>query len=152
MKKIVDHHSWWPAINKFVNDKIGGSRFDDNYTAIGLIDNDKLIAGVLYSNYNGPNIVASIAGEGKRWLTREFLWFMFYYPFEQLGVKRITTCVEQANVVSQHFTEHLGFQIEVIMKDAGRTGDLLMYRMFKDECRYLERQHGNRQKRRTRST
>jgi len=145
VKQIVCHPSWWPVIEEFVSTKIGSGRKTDNFSAIGLLDGDKLIAGVVYTDYNGSNITAGIAGEGKSWMTREFLWFMFFYPFIQAGAKRITACVEQTNFVSQQFVEKLGFELEFSMKDAGKTGDLLIYRMFKKDCRYLERRNARTQ-------
>lgn len=141
MKHIIDRPEDWPRIAEFVANRIGCSRKTDNFTAIGLESDDKLVAGVVYSDFNGSNITAGIAGDGKQWLTPEFLWFMFFYPFVQLGVKRITACVEQTNLVSQQFVTKLGFSFESRMERAGRTGDLLVYRMFREDCRYLERRH-----------
>lgn len=144
MKRIIDRPEDWPRIAEFVASRIGCSPKTDNFTAIGLVDDDKLLAGVVYSDFNGSNITAGIAGDGRRWLTPEFLWFMFFYPFVQLGVKRITACVEQTNVVSQQFVTKLGFSLEFRMERAGRTGDLLVYRMFREDCRYLERRHAGK--------
>lgn len=141
MKRIICVPEDWPRIAAFVADQIGCSRKTDNFSAIGLESDDKLMAGVVYSDFNGSNITAGIAGVGKRWITPEFLWFMFFYPFKQLGVKRITACVEQTNTVSQQFVAKLGFVFESRMERAGRTGDLLVYRMFREDCRYLERKH-----------
>lgn len=141
MRRILDKPEDWPRISEFVAEKIGSRPKRDNFTAIGLEDDDKLVAGVVYSDYNGSNITAGIAGEGRNWMTREFLWFMFYYPFIQAGAKRITACVEQTNIVSQQFVEKLGFELEFAMKDAGKTGDLLIYRMLRKDCRYLERRN-----------
>lgn len=141
MRQIVDHPSWWPAIAEYVAEKIGTGRKTDNFSAIGLVDGDKLVAGVVYTDFNGSNITAGIAGDGKSWLTRDFLWFMFHYPFIQAGAKRITACVEQTNIVSQQFVEKLGFELEFSMKDAGKTGDMLIYRMFRKDCRFLERRN-----------
>ena len=141
MKRILDQPQDWPRIADFVAERIGGGRKTDNFTAIGVESNDKLVAGVVYSDFNGSNIFAGIAGDGKRWLTPDFLWFMFHYPFEQLKVKRVSACVEQTNIVSQQFLEKRGFELACILKRAGKTGDLLVYRMFKENCRYLERQH-----------
>jgi len=141
VKRILDRPEDWPRIAEFVANRIGCGRKTDNFTAIGLESNDKLVAGVVYSDFNGSNIFAGIAGDGKRWLTPDFLWFMFFYPFEQLKVKRVSACVERTNSVSQQFLEKLGFELECILKHAGKTGDLLVYRMFKENCRYLERRH-----------
>lgn len=145
MRRIVCEPQYWPQIAEFVAGKIGSSRNIANFSAIGILNGDRLIAGVVYSEFNGRNITAGIAGEGRRWLTPEFLWFMFYYPFVQAGARRITACVEQTNVVSQQFVEKLGFELEFSMKEAGKTGDMLIYRMFREDCRYLERRHGRKQ-------
>ena len=141
MKRILDKPADWPRIAEFVANRIGCGRKTDNFTAIGLADDDKLVAGVVYSDWNGSNVTAGIAGDGKHWLTREFLWFIHYYAFIQLGAKRITACVEQTNLVSQQFVTKLGFSFESRMERAGRTGDLLVYRMFPENCRYLEKRH-----------
>jgi RimJ/RimL family protein N-acetyltransferase len=141
VKRILDKPEDWPRIEAFVSERIGSGRKTDNFTAIGVESDDKLIAGVVYSDFNGSNIFAGIAGDGKRWLTPDFLWFMFFYPFGQLKVKRVSACVEQTNFVSQQFLEKLGFELEAVLKRAGKTGDLLVYRMFRENCRYLERRN-----------
>ena len=140
MKLILDKPEDYQRIADFVSEKIGYGRKTDNFTAIGLESDGKLVAGVIYSDFNGSNITAGIAGEGN-WLIREFLWFMFYYPFMQAGASRITACVETNNLQSQRFVEKLGFELEFSMKRAGRFGDLLIYRMFRENCKYLERHH-----------
>lgn len=136
--RIVDRPQDWPYIAQFVASKIGCAPQRENITAIGLVDGDKLVAGVVYSDYNGKQITAGIAIDGKK-INREFLWFMFFYPFKQLGVKRITVCVEQDNSASQQLASRLGFELESRMERAGKTGDILVYRMFRENCRYLEK-------------
>jgi RimJ/RimL family protein N-acetyltransferase len=145
LKRILDKPEDYQRIADFVCERIAFGRKTDNFTAIGLESDGKLVAGVIYSEYNGNNISAGIAGEGN-WLTREFLWFMFYYPFIQAGAQRITACVETNNLQSQRFVEKLGFELEFSMKRAGRFGDLLIYRMFREDCKYLERHYESRQK------
>lgn len=143
--EILDQPKDWPRIDEFVAARTGSLKKKVDFSAIGIERDGKLIAGIVYSDFNGNNILADIAGEGKRWLTPELLWFMFYYPFEQAGAKRITACVEQTNIVSQQFVTNLGFELEGVMERAGRTGDLLIYRMFKENCRYLEtKKHGKK--------
>lgn len=110
---------------------------------IGWEREGKLIAGVAYANWNGPNVECHIASDGsKRWLTRRFLWTIFDYPFNQLGVKRITVCVGEGNAASNRFVRHLGFTIEAELADAHPTGRLRIYRLWKSECRFLQVRHG----------
>lgn len=104
---------------------------------IGWEKNGELVAGVAYADWNGPNIVCHIASDGsKRWLTRYYLWAIFDYPFNQLQCKRITVCVGQGNSNSRRFVEHLGFELETTLRSAHPTGDLLVYRMFSESCKW----------------
>lgn len=117
-------------------------KLDDHFplaTAIGLERDGELVAGVLYDRYNGASICMHVAADGSNWLTREFLFVAFAYPFNQLGCKRITGIVNSNNVRAQRFDEHLGFTLEARLKDAMPDGaDMLIYRMLRDECIWIK--------------
>lgn len=105
---------------------------------IGWAKNGQLVAGVAYADWNGVNVVCHIASDGsRRWLTRQYLWFIFSYPFDQLNCKRITVCVGEGNCNSRRFVEHLGFDLEIPLKSAHPSGDLLVYRMFREDCSWI---------------
>ncbi len=107
-------------------------------TGIGWKRNGELVAGVAYAEYNGPNVVCHIASDGsKRWLTREYLHTIFDYPFNQLRARRITVCVGEGNKPSRRFVAHLGFKLEAALPQAHPTGELLIWRMFWHECRFI---------------
>lgn len=89
----------------------------------------KLIAGVVYSDYNGVNINMHVASEGPYWLNKAYLWVCFDYPFNQCKVKRVTALIGEGNTKSIRFTEHLGFELEARLKDAHPTGDLMIFAM-----------------------
>jgi len=108
---------------------------------IGWARNGELLAGVAYNEFNGANINAHIASSGRHWLTRDFLWAIFDYPFRQLGVQRITGLVGEGNAAARRFDEHLGFTLETKLTGAHPTGDLLVYVMWKHDCRWLEKNH-----------
>ncbi len=108
---------------------------------IGWARNGELVAGVAYNEFNGVNINAHIASSGRHWLTRDFLWAIFDYPFRQLGVQRITGLVGEGNAAARRFDEHLGFTLETKLTGAHPTGDLLVYVMWKHDCRWLEKNH-----------
>ena len=106
--------------------------------AIGLADNGQIMAGVVYTDFNGPNVLAHIAAvPGRRWINRDFLWAIFHYPFETLKVKRITGLVGESNKDCQRFSRHLGFKIETKLKDADPSGAMFVFRMYRNECRWL---------------
>jgi RimJ/RimL family protein N-acetyltransferase len=105
---------------------------------IGWMRDGQIVAGVAYADWNGPNIVCHIASDGsRRWLTREYLWTIFDYPFNQCGCKRITVCVGQGNKDSVRFVKHLGFSPETTLRGAHPTGDLLVLVMWKESCRWI---------------
>lgn len=105
---------------------------------IGWAKHGKIVAGVAYANWNGVNVECHIASDGsKRWLTREYLSAIFGYPFCQLGVNRITVCVGEGNTESNRFVKHLGFELECQLTGAHPTGALLIYRLWKQDCRFL---------------
>lgn len=108
---------------------------------IGWARHGQLVAGVAYNEFNGVNMNAHIAAEGKHWLTRKFLWAMFHYPFVQAGVQRLTGLVGEGNMAARRFDEHLGFDFETQLTGAHPTGDLLVYVMWKRNCKWLELKH-----------
>lgn len=136
MKKIITDQP--DRIAEFVGSALDVSGFA-NYTAIGLEEDGELIAGVLYDYYNGASINMHVAAKpGKRWLNRKFLHFCFWYPFEQLKVKRITGLVPESNMDARKFDENLGFELEATLQDAAPDGDVFVYRMFRHQCKWLD--------------
>ena len=103
---------------------------------------DEIHAGVAYCEWNGVNVVCHIASDRtRRWLTRQYLWTIFDYPFRQLNVNRITVTIGEGNMDSRRLAEHLGFELEATLKSAHPSGDLLVYRMFKHSCRWLQNEN-----------
>jgi RimJ/RimL family protein N-acetyltransferase len=98
----------------------------------------EIIAAVIYDDYNGQNVFCHIASDGsKRWMTRHFLHEIFKYPFRTLGCGRITLWIDATNTDSIKFVTNLGFRREAVLDSAGKDAhDVVIYRMFRRECRY----------------
>lgn len=97
-----------------------------------------IVAGVVYNDYNGANVNMHVASDGgKRWLTRQFLWTCFDYPFNQLKVKRVTALIGEGNADAIRFNRHVGFELEARLRDAHPTGDMLVFILRKPQCRWL---------------
>lgn len=106
------------------------------YQAIGYEREGNLKGAVVYTNASPTNVVTSIVLEVP--LTRRFLYAVFWYPFCQLGARRITAMVEDWNEQSIGFCKHLGFKVEGRLRKAAIDGgDVLILGMLKDECRFL---------------
>jgi RimJ/RimL family protein N-acetyltransferase len=111
------------------------SEYREGSKCIGLEKDGEIIAGVLYDWFNGSSVYAHIAIEGP--INREFLWFIFYYPFEQLGAKVIIGLVAEDNKKAQQLDEHLGFVLNSIIPQGHPSGGLFIYTMNKNQCRWL---------------
>lgn len=107
---------------------------------LGLERDGELVAGVLYEGFNKHNIWMHVAAEpGKKWLNKEFLRYCFHYPFVELGCKRVSGYVEANNADARKFDEHLGFRQEAVLQEAASDGgDVILYVMRREDCRYLE--------------
>lgn len=126
---IGDEAVAWVALQTNEYGKFGAA------TGIGWERGGKLIAGVAYSDYNGPNCCTHIAITGV--MSREFLWSIFDYPFNQLKVQRITGLVGEGNQKSRNLCLKLGFTEEARLHGAHQTGDLIVFKMTRNECKWL---------------
>ena len=125
------------VVGPWVSEKAGLQWFTGMGSAIGRVKDGRLVAGVVYERFNGWNVTCHIRGDGD-WADRRFLGLIFDYPFVQLGARRITTTVDDDNEASISLVTKMGFGLECTLKQANpRGGDTLVYRMFKDECKYL---------------
>lgn len=127
-------------IARFVAERVGIEEQTpwQNYSALALVDETRILAGVVYNQYSKANVFAHIAGlPGRHWLSPEFLFAMFDYPFRELGVRRITGLVQERNADSQRFVLHAGFSFEGRLAEALPDDDLLVYGMLKRNCRWI---------------
>lgn len=132
------------AAFRFVAERTGINMVE-TMTGICLVRGDHILAAVIYQDFNGHNIICHIAADPrKKWLNRDFLDYMFYYPFVELGANRGTATIASNNLTARKWVEHLGFEIEATLKGAGPEGDdVLIYVMWKDSCRYGKRFAGD---------
>ena len=109
--------------------------WNGHYIAIGYSAGPNLLGAVVFTQFSGANIVIACALEAP--LTRRFLRAIFYYPFLQLGCRRVTALIDADNAKSIRLVEHVGFEQEGRMKHATTTGDVLIYGLTKERCRWL---------------
>ena len=120
------------------------------YAAIGVSDDARPIAGVVYHDYRGYDMQLSMASESAHWCSRRTLRALLGYPFNQLMVARITACTGKHNKKLRALVERLGFRLEGRLRrgfDGKR--DILVYGMLREEAdRWItvkENRNGKRQ-------
>lgn len=107
---------------------------------IGLEQDGELIAGAVFTRITSVSAEFHMAAvPGKTWGTRHFFRMCAAYPFNQLGLRRVTATIREFNHEARKALEHLGFQLEGRMRQACRDGsDMLLYGILKDECRWAK--------------
>jgi len=113
----------------------GGGFYRDGSKCVGLEKDGKLVAGVMYDYFNGSSIYAHIASLGQ--MNREFLWFIFHYPFVQINAKVIIGLVADDNERSIRLCNKLGFTLNTRIIDGHPSGALRIYTMRREDCKWL---------------
>jgi hypothetical protein len=104
---------------------------------IGFVRGSQLEAAAAFFRYNKASIEVALASNGPRWLNRVNLGQLFGYPFEQLKVQRVTAIANASNMASRRLIEYIGFTLETTLVRAAPDGDQVVYRMFREDCRYV---------------
>jgi hypothetical protein len=111
------------AIVGFVARQIkGGERGFGNCVAMGVVDGEMLIAGMIFHNYNPEcqTIELSGAATSKRWLTRRVFNEMFSYAFDQAGCQMLVARHSEHNTPLRRMWNAVGASEYVIPRLRGR--------------------------------
>jgi RimJ/RimL family protein N-acetyltransferase len=136
---------WDRAVAEWVRERLTDPTIEDwgKCTAIGIVLENELIAGVVFNNFRWPSIEASIASSTPRWCSRRNLAAIFAYPFRQLDCRRLGAMTGVTNQPTRAFLCRLGFREEGICRQflppsaANSAGDAAIYGMTPAECRWL---------------
>jgi L-amino acid N-acyltransferase YncA len=115
----------------------GGHQLDD------VIVGGEIIAGIAYENWNGASMTCHMKVTGR--LTREFLWANAAYSFLKCGVRKLIAPIADDNGRMMALAIKMGFQEEARIRDAHPNGDILLFTLTKENCRFLDekwRPHG----------
>lgn len=121
------------AVEAFIAHKVWGrsERFLGD-TALAVVGDESLIAGVMFHNYSPENgvIELSAGALSPRWLTRPILKEMFSYPFDQLGVQAIIARVSSSDRRLGRILPAYGFETYIIPRLRGRDEDEAIYILY----------------------
>ena len=103
---------------------------------------DKLMGGVLYTDFRVGSVAMHWAGFFPNWVSRALIWLAFDYPFRQLGVDKVFGLTPESNITARNTALRFGFKIEHIIDDVFRRPDgfnsLYILGMYKKDCKWLD--------------
>lgn len=79
------------------------------FTAMGIESEGRIVAGVIFNCYTGPDIEVTVASEPKA-ITRSFIREVGRYVFETTGCIRMSVTTDQPHVID--LAKRLGGQTE----------------------------------------
>lgn len=117
------------AVCDFVSQMIPSCRmlgFPDTSKAIGVIESGRLIAGIVYHNWDPEAKVIEISGAAlphHYWLSRETIRRMYQYPFLQIGCQMVVQRNDAENERLLYMLARYGYSLIKIPRMLGRDKD-----------------------------
>lgn len=98
---------------------------------MGVHDGKQLIAGLVYHNWNKDAEMIEISGAAidPRWLTRQTLALMHYYPFVDCRVQQVVMRLPLDNERLQRQLAVVGYEFTRFPRMYGRTRDGVIARL-----------------------
>lgn len=139
MKRIVFNHA---DVSCWVIEQAGcdGNLTPSLVTSIGVVDDEgRVLGGVAFHNWTGAggSVMMHVAGTETNWTTRDFMWCVFDYPFNQLHVKNVIAPVPSNNERALKIDLQLGFVIEATLRGVFPDADLHVLFMVRERCKWL---------------
>ena len=112
------------------------SREASSGQGIGLLHDSNLVAGAWFETIFGQTMVAHIAIPAPVFLSREFLWYIFFYPFQECDCEQILAPVAQSNLAAQRLVLRLGFSPRETLEEGPDA--TILFLMERSSCRWLK--------------
>ena len=103
---------------------------------IGLAHDGRLVAGAWFETIFGRTMVAHIAIPAPVFLSREFLWYIFFYPFQECDCEQILAPVAASNHAAQRLVLRLGFSPKETLEEGPDA--TILFLMERSSCRWLK--------------
>ena len=105
--------------------------------AVGVVNDDMILGGVVFSDYRPmfSSIEASFASASPRWLTPNLVRNILSYPFDQLGVNRISSHTPRKAGPARRFLQKFGFVEEGVMREGFGDDDCIVSGLLASDWR-----------------
>tara|TARA_Y100000114_G_scaffold154786_1_gene177526 strand:- start:898 stop:1323 length:426 start_codon:yes stop_codon:yes gene_type:complete len=141
MIELVTDESWKKKCFEFIADKAHINQNNEDYSYIGILENNKIIGAIIFSDYDGNNIFIHVALDTPRACTRKVIKQMFHYIFIQAKCSRATATCDNNYARIKKLIEGVGFEKEGVMKRMMKINDkyvdCAVYGLLKENCKWV---------------
>jgi RimJ/RimL family protein N-acetyltransferase len=124
------------AIIGFLETKLG-TKFCPPFEAFGFVsDDDRPMCAFVFNDNPGSNIEMSVFAEPGG-MTRGVLRYIANYAFNTNKCRRLTVRTRKRNKRVLKLAPRYGFTYESVMKHYYGDDDAVVFRMLREDCRYL---------------
>jgi RimJ/RimL family protein N-acetyltransferase len=126
-----------PRTAQFIADSVGSTDCEC-HGSVGLEVDGQIVAGATFDNFNGKNVFIHFSSaRSLRVFSRDLLRMVFGFAFGVLKVQRVSGAFSSANRKVCRLGEIIGFKFEARLRDACPDGDMMIYRLNREDCRFL---------------
>lgn len=112
---------------------------DKTDQCIAVIRDGTIAGGVVYNAFIKTAMFIHMAGVEDNWATREFLWVVYDYPFNALGVTWLYGLVDPLNERALDIDKRMGFREVTRLPGALGDRDLIVVGMKREHCWLLDK-------------
>jgi len=126
------------TVGEFVSRLIWGeAECLQNYCTMGIYDEDRLVAGTVFHNWQPESGVIELtsATTTKRWLTKPVIRAMFKLPFDILGCQLAVLRVSERNEAMVRIARDFGFTEAYVPRLRGRDEGEFIFSFSDDQWR-----------------
>jgi len=125
-----------PEIGAYVGSRLGVT-ICPPFQAIGFLADDKRpLAAFVFNEFNQSNMEMTIVAEPGG-ITRQVIRYVANYVFNNNQCRRLTVRTKKRNKHILKLAPRYGFKYECIAKQFFLDDDAVVFRMLKEDCRWL---------------
>jgi hypothetical protein len=141
--EVVTNDKWKKRVGDYIKKNACISAdLGDMFSYIGFVEDDKILGGFLFSDYDGNNIWVHLALESPLVCTKNRIKYVFEYGFKQIGCNRMTALCRNGYKRNERLLSGTGFVKEGVVRKCfkinGEYFDGAIYGMLKEECKWIK--------------
>lgn len=135
MKKIrID----WEGDGDWVMSRVTGV-FTPGYDhSFVTYNGDQILGGFVICHYLGASATVHMAADTPGWNSRDLMWLLFDYAFNQLYCRKVIAPVRSNHATALDMDKRAGFKVEAVITRAFPDADLVLLTMEKQDCKWLK--------------